>query len=129
MTLGFFDDILIPPDALQHPSRFEEAEQAWVWEYPLDDGAHHDLFMDTGNVIKFRVTKEIFEESSPVGPPVKSDDAKITSEPKVPYRIEASINEPGLGVTSWWDQQEEEEEEGEGVADEEVEGNEELFDE
>lgn len=33
VTLGFFDDILIPPTALQHPSRFEEAEQAWVWIY------------------------------------------------------------------------------------------------
>lgn len=126
MTLGFFDDILIRPDALQHPSRFEEAEQAWVWQYPLDDGAHHDLFMDTGNVIKFRVTKEIFEESSPVGPPVLSEESKA-SEPKIPYRIEASINEPGLGVTSWWDQQEQEEEE---AGDEEMdEGTEEPFDE
>lgn len=30
VTLGFFDDIFIPKDELQHPSRFEEAEQAWV---------------------------------------------------------------------------------------------------
>lgn len=116
VTLGFFDDILIPPDALQHPSRFEEAEQAWVWEYPLDDGQHHDLFMDTGNTIKFRVTKEIFEESSPIGPPVV-DEATTSSEPKIPYRVEASINEAGLGVTSWWDQQQTAEEDGE--ADEE----------
>lgn len=107
VTLGFFDDIVIPPDALQHPSRFEEAEQAWVWEYPLDDGGHHDLFMDTGNVIKFKVTREIFEESSPVGPPVL-EDASTTqaSEPKIPYRVEGTINEPGLGVINWWDSQE-----------------------
>lgn len=69
VTLGFFDDILIPPTSLQHPSRFEEAEQAWVWEYPLEDGATHDLYMDIGEPIKFRVTGDVFEESSPIGPP------------------------------------------------------------
>ncbi|XP_017472902.1 PREDICTED: DNA-directed RNA polymerase III subunit RPC8 isoform X1 [Rhagoletis zephyria] len=119
VTLGFFDDILIPPSALQHPSRFEEAEQAWVWEYPLEDGAKHDLFMDIGEPIKFRVSREIFEESSPIGPP-KTDAQQAStsaaasaaaaastqqSEVKTPYRIIAAINESGLGVLSWWDQQ------------------------
>lgn len=123
VTLGFFDDIVIPPDALQHPSRFEEAEQAWVWEYATGKGEHHDLFMDTGNVIKFRVTKEMFEESSPVGPPISSgDEPSTSSDPKIPYRIEASINEAGLGVISWWDQQDQ----GDDEADEE---EEETFDE
>jgi DNA-directed RNA polymerase III subunit RPC8 len=48
VTLGFFDDIIIPPNALQHPSRFDETEQAWVWEYNVGDGDKHDLFMDPG---------------------------------------------------------------------------------
>jgi hypothetical protein len=48
VTLGFFDDIIIPPNALQHPSRFDETEQAWVWEYNTVDGDKHDLFMDPG---------------------------------------------------------------------------------
>lgn len=123
MTLGFFDDILIPPDALQHPSRFEEAEQAWVWEYPLEDGGHHDLFMDTGNVIKFKVTREIFEESSPVGPPVKEETTTSqNSEPRIPYRLECTINEPGLGVINWWDSQEADEDELEEAEGEEEEG-------
>lgn len=116
VTLGFFDDILIPPDALQYPSRFEEAEQAWVWEYPLDDGGHHDLFMDTGNVIKFKVTREIFEESCPAGhgPPVKEEaSTSKQAETKIPYWIEGAINEPGLGVINWWDSQDAEDE-GEG---------------
>ncbi|CAD7005668.1 unnamed protein product [Ceratitis capitata] len=126
VTLGFFDDILIPPSALQHPSRFEEAEQAWVWEYPLEDGAKHDLFMDIGEPIKFRVSREIFEESSPIGPP-KADTQQASSsaaataavaastqqtEVKTPYRIVAAINESGLGVLSWWDQQNQVAEEG-----------------
>ena len=27
LSLGFFDDILIPPEALQHPHRFDETDQ------------------------------------------------------------------------------------------------------
>ncbi|XP_067613084.1 DNA-directed RNA polymerase III subunit RPC8 [Eurosta solidaginis] len=132
VTLGFFDDILIPPSALQHPSRFEEAEQAWVWEYPLEDGAKHDLFMDIGEPIKFRVSREIFEENSPIGPP-KTDTQQSGSaagasagqpastqqtEIKTPYRIVAAINESGLGVLSWWDQQNQSAEEGNDNEDE-----------
>lgn len=88
VTLGFFDDILIPPTALQHPSRFEEAEQAWVWEYPLEEGATHDLYMDIGEPIKFRVSGDVFEESSPIGPP-SSDKSTSSSQIdiKTPYRI------------------------------------------
>lgn len=101
VTLGFFDDILIPHAALQHPSRFDEAEQAWVWEYPLDDGGKHDLFMDVGEAIKFRVSREIFEETSPIGPPKaegqQSQNASSSTaaaaataaaqEVKTPYKI------------------------------------------
>lgn len=90
VTLGFFDDIVIPPTALQHPSRFEEPEQAWVWEYPLEDGEKHDLFMDIGEPIKFRVSGDIFEESSPVGPPVGGDKPTNANETKMPYRIVVS---------------------------------------
>lgn len=51
VTLGFFDDIVIPPTALQHPSRFDETEQVWVWEYDTGaDGEKHDLFMDAGEI-------------------------------------------------------------------------------
>ncbi|XP_037940295.1 DNA-directed RNA polymerase III subunit RPC8 isoform X2 [Teleopsis dalmanni] len=116
VTLGFFDDILIPPAALQHPSRFEETEQAWVWEYPLENNEKHDLFMDIGESIKFRVASECFEESSPIGPP--KTDQQVTSstlaqkEIKTPYRIVAAINESGLGVLSWWDQQNQDMDEG-----------------
>lgn len=48
VTLGFFEDIIIPPHKLQHPSRFDQTEQAWVWEYDTGDGEKHDLFMDAG---------------------------------------------------------------------------------
>ncbi|KOB78097.1 DNA-directed RNA polymerase III 25 kDa polypeptide [Operophtera brumata] len=79
ITLGFFDDILIPVNALQHPSRFDETDQAWVWE--------------------FRVTSEAFEESLPAGPP----GSDCTVQTVAPYRIVGGINEPGLGLLTWWE--------------------------
>lgn len=91
VTLGFFDDILIPATVLQHPSRYEEAEQAWVWEYPVEDGSKHDLYMDIGETIKFRVTNEIFEETSPVGGPNSESNVLSNAVVKTPYRIVVSI--------------------------------------
>ncbi|XP_070505914.1 DNA-directed RNA polymerase III subunit RPC8 [Chironomus tepperi] len=112
VTLGFFDDIFIPKDELQHPSRFEETEQAWVWEYPIDEGqAKHDLFMDVGETVKFRVIDEEFVESEPTGPP-ENNEASTSKQSttandtnfRPPYRIIGAINESGLGLESWWTQ-------------------------
>lgn len=118
VTLGFFDDIFIPKDELQHPSRFEEAEQAWVWEYPVEEGEQekHDLFMDVGETIKFRIIDEEFVESEPTGPPEAGSDttnlpADHNSRP--PYKIFGAINESGLGIESWWTQNEMNDEEEE----------------
>ncbi|PNF27787.1 DNA-directed RNA polymerase III subunit RPC8 [Cryptotermes secundus] len=106
VTLGFFDDIIIPPNALQHPSRFDETEQAWVWEYNTGDGDKHDLFMDPGEPVRFRVTAETFVETSPSGPEtpdiVTVGGEAPAEEPKVPYMLTGSINESGLGLLSWW---------------------------
>lgn len=102
VTLGFFEDILIPPTALQHPSRFNETEQAWVWEYNTADGSKHDLFMDAGETIRFRVTAEVFNETCPTGPNIIQEGQENT-ENKIPYMLTGSINEPGLGLLTWWD--------------------------
>ncbi|XP_063235762.1 DNA-directed RNA polymerase III subunit RPC8 isoform X2 [Bacillus rossius redtenbacheri] len=106
VTLGFFDDVIIPPAALQHPSRFDETEQVWVWEYDTGGGSH-DLFMDAGESIKFRVTAENFVETSPKGPETPSDTASTSEAPKeeakIPYSLTGGINEPGLGLLSWWE--------------------------
>lgn len=84
VSLGFFDDILIPPTALQHPSKFNETEQAWVWEYDTGDGAKHDLFMDAGETIKFRVTAEFFNETCPTG---SLQETQEKTDNKVPYSL------------------------------------------
>jgi len=107
VSLGFFDDIVIPPTALQHPSRFDETEQAWVWEYDTGDGGKHDLFMDAGETIRFRVTAETFNETCPTQPNTKplglNAESADGAENKVPYCLTGSINEPGLGLLTWWD--------------------------
>ena len=101
LNLGFFDDIFVPAEALQHPCRFDESDQVWVWEYPTEDGDHHDLFMDPGEELRFRVTSESFVDTSPSAPDVNKT-AVTEEESKIPYQIQATINEPGLGLLSWW---------------------------
>ncbi|KAH0505474.1 DNA-directed RNA polymerase III subunit RPC8 [Microtus ochrogaster] len=106
VSLGFFDDILIPPESLQQPAKLyplksvvvaltlvssDEAEQVWVWEYETEEGAH-DLYMDTGEEIRFRVVDESFVDTSPTGP--NSAEAASSSEelPKkeAPYTLVVS---------------------------------------
>ena len=68
VTLDFFDDIIIPPEGLQYPSRFDEREQIWIWEYQTEDengeASSHDLYMDKGEMIKFRIIGEQFEDAN-----------------------------------------------------------------
>lgn len=92
VTLEFFDDILIPPTMLQHPSRFDETEQAWIWEYDTGDGSKHDLFMDPGEKIRFKVISENFTEISPTGPEITEAPTQGPStEPVVDNRAAYSL--------------------------------------
>ncbi|XP_077976313.1 DNA-directed RNA polymerase III subunit RPC8-like [Styela clava] len=105
VTMGFFDDVLIPPENLQQPSKFDEAEQVWVWEYETEDGTH-ELFMDIGEEIRFRVMEETFVDTTPSSVPSSDPATAETSveetKSKTPYSIEASITDSGLGLLSWW---------------------------
>ncbi|ELU15722.1 hypothetical protein CAPTEDRAFT_156703 [Capitella teleta] len=107
VSLGFFDDILIPSDAMQHPSRFDEAEQLWVWKYDTGEGSH-DLFMDIGEEVRFRVVDETFVDTSPTGPESSSsgvdgaETQEVTAEKKSPFTLIGAVSEPGLGLLTWW---------------------------
>jgi len=109
VSLGFFDDVIIPPEALQHPYRFDNAEQVWVWEYPTEEGSH-DLYVDPGESVRIRVTAETFCESfenedkgSSSGGGVASVCEEEEKKKRTPYLIHASMNEPGLGLLKWWE--------------------------
>ncbi|KAJ1980218.1 DNA-directed RNA polymerase III complex subunit Rpc25 [Dimargaris xerosporica] len=108
VSLGFFEDVLIPPLLLPDHSEFDAQEQAWVWKY---EG--NELFIDNGESIRFRVVEELFTQVAPEPPkrnpadvtPVVLPLPKDKSEPKVPpspYIITGSIQEDGLGPLTWW---------------------------
>jgi len=106
VSLGFFDDILIPQEYLQQKSKFVDAEQLWVWEYETDEGSH-DLFMDINEEIRFRVIDEEFEDLTPEGPAAPSGKADgestvLAEAKRSPYTISGSVSESGLGLLSWW---------------------------
>lgn len=104
VSMGFFDDILIPSDAMQHPSRFDDKEQLWAWAYEAD-GEKHDLFMDMGEEIRFRVVDETFVDTTPTGLETTAGELAEIPDPdtkKSPYTIIGTITEPGLGLLSWW---------------------------
>ncbi|XP_035232112.1 DNA-directed RNA polymerase III subunit RPC8-like [Stegodyphus dumicola] len=102
VSIGFFDDILIPQDVLQHPSRFDEKEQLWVWVFSNEEsGQTHDLFMDRDEPIRFRVIDETFVDTTPTSPETENSDAE-EKDRRIPYNLTGSINEPGLGLLSWW---------------------------
>lgn len=62
----------------------DDMEQVWVWEYETEEGAH-DLYMDTGEEIRFRVVDESFVDTSPTGP----SSAEATSSSEEPPKKEA----------------------------------------
>jgi DNA-directed RNA polymerase III subunit RPC8 len=74
--------VIVGPESLQHPARFDATENVWVWEYPTEDedgaATHTDLFMDVGEPVRFRVAGETFTDT---GPSSRPDVA-----PEVPYR-------------------------------------------
>ncbi len=55
----------------------------------------------------------MFFDTTPTGPPKKNDISNMISstnlipkeETKSPYTIIATIDEPGLGLFNWWNQQ------------------------
>merc|ERR1711973_1048213 len=101
VSLEFFDDILIPADSLQHPARYDDNESVWIWEYPLEEGDHHDLFMDPGEKIRFRISAESFVDSGPSKSRISEQDT--VEDVKVsPFSLRGTINESGLGLLSWW---------------------------
>ncbi len=65
--------IIVGPESLQHPARFDATENVWVWEYPTEDedgaATHTDLFMDVGEPVRFRVAGETFTDTGPSSRP------------------------------------------------------------
>lgn len=66
-----------------------------MWEYETEEGAH-DLYMDTGEEIRFRVSDEIFIDTSPTGPssaePSTSGAVDEGQKKEAPYTLVVSVS-------------------------------------
>lgn len=111
VSLGFFDSITIPPQQLCEPAKFNETDQSWTWHYVDEEDKKHDLLLEVGDQIRFRVLKENFVDVSPQGPSQVNNTGPVSGtslmsehsdKTEVPYTIIGSISESGLGMVSWW---------------------------
>lgn len=126
ISMGFFDDIYIPPHLIPSPSAFDYQEQAWFWLLEPSSEAHitdpllstpeERMYLDVGEPVRFTVESDTFFDLEP-GPAV--GEGKLGETPQgvgnIPgdsgakgatnytaYRITASILGQGLGLVSWW---------------------------
>lgn len=93
VTLGFFQDVLIPCSNLRSPYVFDATEKCWVWRY-VDKETRHitNYFYEQDALIRFRVVSVEF-------PDAESSKDKT----KVPQmKIIGAADQDGLGLTSWW---------------------------
>ncbi|XP_031391704.1 DNA-directed RNA polymerase III subunit RPC8 [Punica granatum] len=104
LSLGFFDDICIPPHLLPTPSHFwpdpeNGNRRRWVWEYQTDDENQTSGSMfaidEIGATIRFKV-QSISYPSIPLEQP-------NSSKPFAPMVVTGSIDNDGLGPLSWWE--------------------------
>ncbi|KAJ5337682.1 hypothetical protein N7452_004410 [Penicillium brevicompactum] len=93
--LEFFNDILIPPGMLMENSRFDLAEQVWIWEN--DEGS--EFFFDVGEVVRFRVEAEEWHDQVPNAPELGDETPQ---ERRPPYSILGSMQMGGTGPITWW---------------------------
>ncbi|BFZ53802.1 DNA-directed RNA polymerase III complex subunit Rpc25 [Savitreella phatthalungensis] len=92
VSLGFFDDIHIPPGKLFAGMSYDLAAQGYVWT--TDDGEKLDIVVD--DTVRFRVDHDRFHDCTP-GKKGEAMDPKLA-----PYSIIGAMDRTGLGVTGWW---------------------------
>jgi DNA-directed RNA polymerase III subunit RPC8 len=87
--MGIFDDILIPGGALQPGSKFDPAEQVWVWNYEGEK-----MFMDIEESIRFRVLREQFTDTTPTNhpPPISAPGARRQSVADISANSDLAAN-------------------------------------
>lgn len=126
VSMGFFDEIYIPPHLMPTPHAFDYQEQAWFWlldpateEHSADpvlSAPEERMYLDVGETIRFAIESDHFYDVEP-GPAL--GEGKLGETPSgvgnIPgapgaqgaanyssYRITGSIAGQGLGLISWW---------------------------
>ncbi|KUL85666.1 hypothetical protein ZTR_08883 [Talaromyces verruculosus] len=96
INMEFFGDITVPGTLLFDGSRFDLAENLWVWETEAPEPYYYDI----GEIVRFRVESEEWHDQRPTGP--DRAEAQTAAENKPPYSIRASMMMEGLGLIAWW---------------------------
>ncbi|TYZ64823.1 hypothetical protein PybrP1_004957 [[Pythium] brassicae (nom. inval.)] len=103
VSMDFVQDIIIPSYALQTPSYFDTAERLWVWKY---SEGQEKFYMDLHEEIRFRASDKAVAEGdmrqSLARRRSSSVDLSDTDPTPSAIHILGTIDEDGLGLTSWW---------------------------
>ena len=98
LTTEFFDNIFVPETMLFEGCYYNEDESVWIWQ-----SGETPIYFDNGTNVHARIEKETWQDAMQVD----EKKAKIVNgtgavPQKVPYAIEASMAEMGLGGVEWW---------------------------
>lgn len=78
-------------------TRSVEDEKVWVWKT-----ADNEYFFDDNTPVRIRIETERWNSQNEAPVATVNDNADTKFRAQVPYSIEASIAEPGLGGFDWW---------------------------
>lgn len=95
VNIGFVD-IHVPPSCLMAPSVWDNVQQAWAWQYQVEEGeAPVNLIYEYSQQIRVRIAKA----------DINIDDNSVNSSS---LELVGACDWDGLGMLSWWDEKQEE---------------------
>ncbi|EKX47764.1 DNA-directed RNA polymerase III subunit RPC25 [Guillardia theta CCMP2712] len=89
ISLGFFQDIFVPPHFMQDGSEWDEEHQLWVWK-----SEHGDAMLDPA----FGSPRFVDRKNTPAR---TGQEQEQEDEPA--FQVMASIKDDGLGLAIWWE--------------------------
>lgn len=94
VSLGFFQDVLIPSSNLRTPYTFDAAHKTWVWQYNSTETRQTiNFFYEKNELIRFRVMSINY-------PVVSKEGATMAKESSM--MVIGAVDRDGLGCVSWW---------------------------
>ncbi|CAL8463542.1 g3076 [Coccomyxa elongata] len=105
ISLEFFEDIFIPDHSLPSPSFFNEEEGLWFWKFE-----EQPMWLEVEDAIRLRV-KSVKFRKAPNAQQLRNaseaggDMLGTAANPFAPMQIVGAVDEDGLGVVSWWEQE------------------------
>lgn len=118
LSLGFFDDMNVPPETLFENTKWErdveasgdDEEEGWVWVYKTtneETGEENEFYFDRAEKCLVRVEEERWIDMPPTRPGLAGEEDEEEDEEsgwrKVPYFIRGSMMHTGLGPRLWWE--------------------------